>query len=507
MSEYSVGSGAGSVSSQIRCSHVPCGNFTTRPSALEPWTAHASCSRHTKCSRSRTCAICSCWPETNWLGFDNWMLRRKQRSQRDAANRARKAKARARERSESPPTLSPAHSERGRARTRRTATTKSGTTVTAGPATAGTATAGTAVTATAGTATAGTATAGTATTVSLSHSTTVASVLTGSSDGRSVTTLRRSPRKRTPVSPPRDNSPKKKKTKPASSSTTSSRKKGGADKASSKDLSQGPATRSGASRKKPSAAAGTAPADTATAGTAPTASTSASTSGSQALRPKTPTKAALKSYDHSFTLRDPLMPHLEDDPLGGDPFDAFDSGDEEIPCGQRDNLAAMFDLAGTLETPVPAQVGEPRAPPAPPLPPAAQTAPVAGPAPAIDLAMLVAALREAVPPPQPQAEVAQSLVAIGQALSALSTKMDTCQVLGKRARSRSPSPPSSPPPPREKRSRVRSCSRSRSRSRSYSPSPSRSGRSSPTSSLFSDQSEDESPPLGDEETLDLGIPP
>ena len=226
MSEYSVGSGAGSVSSQIRCSHVPCGNFTTRPSALEPWTAHASCSRHTKCSRSRTCAICSCWPETTWFGFDNWMLRRKQRSQRDAANRARKAKARARERSESPPTLSPAHSERGRARTRRTATAKSGT-ATAGPATAGTAVTATAGTATAGIATAGTATAGTATTVSLSHSTTVASVLTGSSDGRSVTTLRRSPRKRTPVSPLRDNSPKKKKTKPSSSSTTSSRKKGG----------------------------------------------------------------------------------------------------------------------------------------------------------------------------------------------------------------------------------------------------------------------------------------
>ena len=77
------------------------------------------------------------------------------------------------------------------------------------------------------TATAGTATAGTATTVSLSHSTTVASVLTGTSDGRSVTTLRRSLCKRTPVSPLRDNSPKKKKTKPASSSTTSSRKKGG----------------------------------------------------------------------------------------------------------------------------------------------------------------------------------------------------------------------------------------------------------------------------------------
>ena len=204
------------------------------------------------------------------------------------------------------------------------------------------------------------------------------------------------------------------------------------------------------------------------------------------------------------------MPHLEDDPLGGDPFcDAYfaDSGDEEIPCVQRDNLAAMFDLAGTLETPVPAQVGELRAPPAPPLPPAAQTAPVAGPAPAIDLAMLVAALREAVPPPQPQAEVAQSLVAISQTLSALSNKMDSCQILGKRARSRSSSPPLSSPPPREKRSRARSRSRSHSRSRSYSPSPSRSGRSSPTSSQFSDQSEDESPPLGDEETLDLGIPP
>ena len=101
MSDYSVGSGAGTVSSQIRCSREPCGNFTTRPLALEPWTAHASCSKHTKCTRSRTCEICSCWPETTWFGFDNWMPCRKQRSQRDAANRARKAKARARERSES----------------------------------------------------------------------------------------------------------------------------------------------------------------------------------------------------------------------------------------------------------------------------------------------------------------------------------------------------------------------------------------------------------------------
>ena len=143
MSEYSVGSGAGSASSQIRCSHKPCGNFTTRPSALESWTAHASCSKYTKCSRSRTCAICSSWPETTWFGFDNWMLRHKQQSQRDAANRARKAKARARERSELPPASSPARSERGRARTRRTGTAKVGTAA-AGSATAVTTLAGTA---------------------------------------------------------------------------------------------------------------------------------------------------------------------------------------------------------------------------------------------------------------------------------------------------------------------------------------------------------------------------
>ena len=80
--------------------------------------------------------------------------------------------------------------------------------------------------------------------------------------------------------------------------------------------------------------------------------------------------------------------------------------------------------------------------------------------------------------------------------------MDSCRGPGKRVRSRSPSSASSPPPPREKRSRARSRSHSRSRSGS----PSRSGRSSPTSSQFSDQSEDETPPHRDEETLDLGIP-
>ena len=113
------------------------------------------------------------------------------------------------------------------------------------------------------------------------------------------------------------------------------------------------------------------------------------------------------------------MPDLEDDPLGGDPFDSLfgpDSGDDnEIRCGQRDNLAQIYELAERLETPVPAQVGELRAPPVLPPPPVVQMAPVVGAAPAIDLAMLVAALREsAPPPPQPQAEVAQSLLAISQ---------------------------------------------------------------------------------------------
>ena len=90
---------------------------------------------------------------------------------------------------------------------------------------------------------------------------------------------------------------------------------------------------------------------------------------------------------------------------------------------------------------MPAQVGGLRAHPVPPPPPMVQTAPVAGPAPAIDLAMLVAALREAAPPPppppQPQPKVTQSLLAISQTLAALSEKMDSHRSSGKRGRSRS----------------------------------------------------------------------
>ena len=122
-----------------------------------------------------------------------------------------------------------------------------------------------------------------------------------------------------------------------------------------------------------------------------------------------------------------------------------------------------------------------------------QTSPVAGAAPAINLGMLVAALREAVPPPPPpqlQTEVTKSLLAISQTLTALSEKMDSCRSSGKRSRSHSPSPASSPSPPHGKRSRAKSQSRSRFRSCSRSPPPLRSGRSSPTSSQFSDQTID-----------------
>ena len=224
MPEYNVGSGTGSTSSQFRCSAKPCCNFTTRSSAIEPWMEHASCAKHTRCSSSRTCEICSAWPETTWLGFDNWILWRKQRSQRDAANRARKATARAREWSESPPPSSPAQSERGCTRTRRTGTDRTGTAATVPP--------------------------------------------------------------------------------PAVTSVG-----------------------------KP--------------------------------KPKTPTKAALKSYDPSFAMRDPLMPNLEDDPLEGDLFDDFfgrDSGEDEILCRQRENLAHIYKMAEALGPLMPAQVGEPRAP-------------------------------------------------------------------------------------------------------------------------------------------------
>ena len=53
---------------------------------------------------------------------------------------------------------------------------------------------------------------------------------------------------------------------------------------------------------------------------------------------RTPTKATLKSYDAALVRTDSLVnPHLEADPLGGDPYiDLFgeDSDGDDIPCGQ-----------------------------------------------------------------------------------------------------------------------------------------------------------------------------
>ena len=91
------------------------------------------------------------------------------KAERDAANRARKAQARVRERSELSPPSSPAQSEHGRTRTQRMGTGRTGTAATvpapagtavqssAGTATAVTATVGSALSTIAGTASAGTA--------------------------------------------------------------------------------------------------------------------------------------------------------------------------------------------------------------------------------------------------------------------------------------------------------------------------------------------------------------
>ena len=71
---------------------------------------------------------------------------------------------------------------------------------------------------------------------------------------------------------------------------------------------------------------------------------------------RTPTKAALKSYDsalvqHVFPMRDPLYLDLESDPLGGDNYvDLFneDSDGDDIPCGQQENMERLLQLAKEL---------------------------------------------------------------------------------------------------------------------------------------------------------------
>ena len=73
---------------------------------------------------------------------------------------------------------------------------------------------------------------------------------------------------------------------------------------------------------------------------------------------RTPTKAALKSYDAALVratspVRDPLNPDLESDPLGGDPYvDLFgeDSEGDDIPCGKQENMEKLFELAERLSS-------------------------------------------------------------------------------------------------------------------------------------------------------------
>ena len=92
------------------------------PHALLLPNPGSCCSRH-------TCHVCESWTEEVWAGFDTWMTKRIKRSERDAAYRARKSKAR-RERSCSPHPSEPlgSQTERGRASTPRTAATSSAVT-------------------------------------------------------------------------------------------------------------------------------------------------------------------------------------------------------------------------------------------------------------------------------------------------------------------------------------------------------------------------------------------
>ena len=352
-SVYSVGPAAGRPSSQIRCGASPCPNFTTRPAPDVPWIAHGCCSRHTRCDRNHTCTVCESWTEETWVGFDSWMTKRIQRSERDAAYRARKTKAR-RERSRSPRSDKPSGLplERGRARTRRTAPAVT-------PAAAGsavnTAIAGNAVnTAIAGNAV-NPANAGDAGSPAIAVTSAVTSATASStasagkrSGGKSPTPehRRRSPRKAVPSTRLRDESPPTKKPRGAAAP---SRKKGGATKSGASEGSSGPTTRS-STRRTASAAAATSAVITAPAVT-PAVAVSPSVG-------RTPTKAALKSYDAAQVgvaspIRDPLFPELEADPLGGDPYvDLFgeDSEGDDIPCGQQENMEKLFELAGRLSS-------------------------------------------------------------------------------------------------------------------------------------------------------------
>ena len=281
---------------------------------------------------------------------------------------------------------------------------------------------------------------------------------------------------------------------------------GGATKSGASEGSSGPTTRS-STRRTASAAAATSAVITAPAVT-PAVVVSPSVG-------RTPTKAALKSYDAAQVgvaspMRDPLFPELEADPLGGDPYvDLFgeDSEGDDIPCGQQENMEKLFELAGRLSSQGHGLVEEDLLPP-PVLTLANQPQPQPTPnvPPVFDIATLVAALKEANPPPPPQQpEMAQSILAITQSLVAISQKLDRPAAPEKRPRSPSLSPSRCSPPPSKRPHR---------REASPSPTRTRSGRSSPASlspGQFSDQSDDEEDDqLADqvEEVFDpCGLPP
>ena len=155
-----------------------------------------------------------------------------------------------------------------------------------------------------------------------------------------------------------------------------------------------------------------------------------------------------------------------------------DSDGDEIPCGQQQNMERLLQLAEELSSQGQTLEEDLLVPPiVAPIPHQAPVQP-----PVFDIAALAAALKEAnLPPPPPQPEMAQSLLAITQSLAVITQRLETPARPEKRPRSPSPSPSRCSPPPLK---------RSHRREELVSPSRTRLGRSSPASSpgQFSDQS-------------------
>ena len=172
---------------------------------------------------------------------------------------------------------------------------------------------------------------------------------------------------------------------------------GGGTKSGTSEGPLGPTTRSSAWR-----------ATSATA-TAPAVSSVPAGTSTPPVR-RTPTKAALKSYDAALArpaspVRDPLNPDLEADPLGDDPLvDLFgeDSDGDDIPSGQQQNMERLLQLAEELGSQGHTLEEDLLAPPITAPAPKPEPQPAPGQPPVFDIAALVAALKEATPPPQPE---------------------------------------------------------------------------------------------------------